>query len=709
MAEKHEWNYCSLGGVTRVMINSGEDIAHLGELDQKLWTVLSCPVDGLEFDKETLQLLDRDKDGKIRVAEVVETASYLTRVIKNNDLLLKGESLLPFSEINTEDVDGAKLVASARQILKNLGVEGEEITLAQASDSTAIFAGTKFNGDGIITPLSTDDADLKATIADIIGCSDPLIDRSGEAGVNAEAIEAFYAACADYSKWKSSEGDKAIFPYGTDTQAVLDLVGKLKAKVADFFIRCKLVKYDEKIAQDVTIAVTSIDEIGNCPIAQPNSKGKLDPDAINPVWQPLVSQLVALVPALKEKDSLDESEWSALCSSMDGYVAWTGAKAGAAVEPLGIERVNAILAAGLKDQLLALVDQDKALEGESNAIDDVKRLMLLYKNFYSFLRNYVTLFDFYAREPRASFEVGKLYIDQRCCDLCIRVADMGQHADMAKLSGMFLIYCKCTSVKKGKTMDIVAVMTDGDTSDLRPGKNGVFYDNEGGDWDAVVTKVVDNPLSIKQAFWAPYKKFWDFCVGLINKSAADKDKKMTENLQAKATSASANVSAAAANPAAGEVAPKPAKAPFDIAKFAGIFAAIGLALGAIGSFLTGIANGVKENPMGLVYAVLAIIIIISAPSCFIAWSKLRKRNLGPVLNANGWAVNSKVLVNILFGRKLTSVAKYPLVRKGQDPYARKKCGFWCWFLIIVLVLVAAVAALQYFEVIDILQLFKKGV
>lgn len=70
----YDWQYCSLGGAIRVKIASGEDIAHLGELDQKLWTVLSCPVDGLEFDRQTLDLIDTEHDGKIMVNEVVQAA-----------------------------------------------------------------------------------------------------------------------------------------------------------------------------------------------------------------------------------------------------------------------------------------------------------------------------------------------------------------------------------------------------------------------------------------------------------------------------------------------------------------------------------------------------------------------------------------------------------------------------------------------------------
>lgn len=81
----YDWQYCSLGGAIRVKIASGEDIAHLGELDQKLWTVLSCPVDGLEFDRQTLDLIDTEHDGKIMVNEVVQAAQWLTSVIKNKD------------------------------------------------------------------------------------------------------------------------------------------------------------------------------------------------------------------------------------------------------------------------------------------------------------------------------------------------------------------------------------------------------------------------------------------------------------------------------------------------------------------------------------------------------------------------------------------------------------------------------------------------
>lgn len=161
MEKQYPWSFCSLGGVTRVKISSGEDIAHLRELDRKLWTVLSCPVDGLIFDRKTLDILDSDKDGKIRVDEVVAAAEWLTSVIKDKDLILEGRDSLPIASIDTGNPTGERLARSAKQILANLGLEKNEISLSDTADSVKIFAKTIANGDGIVCPDPSQDADTR--------------------------------------------------------------------------------------------------------------------------------------------------------------------------------------------------------------------------------------------------------------------------------------------------------------------------------------------------------------------------------------------------------------------------------------------------------------------------------------------------------------------------------------------------------------------
>ena len=542
----YEWNYCSFGGVVRVNVRNGEDIAHLGELDKKLWTVLSCPTQGLEFPTETLKLIDTDCDGKIRVDEIVAAANWLCSVLKDKELLIKAPDTLKLSDINTDVPEGAKLHKSALQILSNLKLEKDEISVADTSDSVAIFAETAFNGDGVITEASTQDAHLKDVIKAIAAHIGSAVDRSGVDGVTAEQIEAFYTALADYAAWQAA-GTADVFPFKEDTQAAMEAVDALKTKVSDFFMRCKLIAFTEAAAPAVDVSADKISaisdhdlsgeaqEIASYPLARPAKDGLLRFDGINPAWKDKVMAMRKLV-GLEAEEGIDEAGWNAICAKFAPYIAWKDAKKGAEVEALGLDEIKKLIAADDKAALLELVASDKALEDEANSIDEVNKLTHLVRDFYKLLKNYVIFSDFYSPDLKqmAVFEAGKLYIDERCCRLCVRVEDMGKHADMAGLSGMFLLYCACTSKTTGKSMNIVAVMTDGKTRNLRPGTNGVFYDRDGLDYDATIVRVVENPLSIKQAFWAPYVKFWNWITGLINKSAAEKDAK-TELLQPQLT------------------------------------------------------------------------------------------------------------------------------------------------------------------------------
>lgn len=683
----YDWSYCSFGGVVRVNVRNGEDIAHLPELDKKLWTVLSLPTEGLEFPSETLKMIDTDSDGKIRVDEIIAASKWLCTVLKDKDLLIKAPDTLKLSDINTDSPEGAALEKSARQILSNLKLEKDEISVADTSDSVAIFADTKFNGDGVITHGSTEDAHLKEVIELIAEKIGSATDRSGVQGITAEQIEAFYGALADYAAWQDAAGAD-IRPFGDNTQAVLDAVEALKDKVADFFMRCKLIAFTEAAALAVDVSADKIsaisdhdlsgeaEEIASYPLARPSKDGILRFDGINPAWKGRVDAMKALA-GMEDKEGIDEAAWNELVARFAPFIAWKDSKKGDAVESLGLEKVKELIAAADKDALLKLVEADKALEAEANSIDEVNKLTHLVRDFYKLLKNYVILSDFYSPDQNqmSVFEAGRLYIDQRCCRLCVRVADMGKHADMAGLSGMFLLYCACTSKTTGKSMNIVAVMTDGSTRNLRPGTNGVFYDRDGVDYDATIIRIVENPISVKQAFWAPYVKFWNWITGLVNKSAAEKDAKSMENLQASASAAPADAAAK--------------KQPFDIGKFAGIFAAVGMAIGLLGAAIAGIVAGLAKLPWwGLLLVIVGIMLLISGPSCFIAWGKLRRRNLGPVLNANGWAINSSIIVNIPFGRTLTSIAKYPKL-KLDDPYKPKAP---LWWRILRWVLLAAVIA-----------------
>ena len=716
---KYEWKFSKIGGVTRVNIETGEDIAHLAELDQKMWTVLSCPTKGLEIDDKTLEILDLDHDGKIKVNEVISASQWLTKVLKDPNLLIKQDSTLNLSDINQEDEDVKKLYDSAKQILKNLGLEKDSISIADTSDRLAIFAKTRFNGDGIITENSTDDEGLKAIIKSCIETVGSVTDRSGDPGINVDQIEEFYTNCADFSAW-SKDGDdrkESVFPYGGNTEAALNAYTALKEKIDDYFLRCKLIAFNNEstAALDVSVArfeaisdknlTTCIDEISTYPLARVGSKKDLMlNEGINPAWEAAFSSLKSLIfdVDFAGKDSISESEWNSIGGKFAAYKEWKDAKKGAVVESLGLEAVNAILAENRKAELLSLVDQDKALEGEANEIESVDKLMHLYRDFFLLLKNFVTFSDFYSRKgDKAIFQAGTLYIDQRSCDLCIKVSDMPKHNLTASFSGMYIAYCDCTSKTKNETMTIAAVITNGEVNNLMVGKNAIFYDRQGNDWDATITKIIENPISIREAFWSPYRKFARFIENQINKFAASQDEKVTSeatgSMEAAGDQMVANASKAAQNVPGSEAKKNQA---FDIAKFCGIFAAIGLALGYIGGFLVSLATGfLKLSWWQMPLAIIGVILLISGPSMIIAWLKLRKRNLSPVLNANGWAVNAQAYVNIKFGATLTKIAKFPHVKNASDPF-KQGVPVWRKILYVVILLGIIFCALYFTNVLS---------
>ena len=694
--KKYKWNFVNVGGSARVRINSGEDIAHLDELDPKMWTVLSCPTTGLEIDDKSLKYMDCDGDGKLRINDVISVSQWITSVLKNKDLILKGADSIDINEINTDDANGKKLYSSAKQILENLGKEGTVISLADTADITAIFAKTRFNGDGIITEASSDDAELKATIAAALSTIGGVADRSGAQGIGADQIEAFYKNLNDYVAWNDAVVEA---PYGDKTDALIAAYNALDAKVKDFFMRSKLAAFSPNSMASLDIQTSRIDaisaenlstkndEIAAYPLTHITGKSEIDVNAaINPAWDKNFS-VIKSVAIDSSKGVITEEDWNAIGEKFAAYQAWKNAKAGAAVESLGLDAVKNFIAQDKKAALLDLVAQDAALKEESDNIEMVDKFLHIFRDFYQLLKNFVTFNDFYDKDKnlKAIFQCGTLIVDQRACKFCMKVADTGKHSAAAGASGMYLVYCDCTTKSQAGKLQIVAAVTVGDIGALAVGKNGIFYDNNGLEWDAVITKIIDNPINISQSFWSPYRRMSTAIENLINKSAADKDAKMmanaTANINAAPTKTAEDAKAAVAAP------------PFDIAKFAGIFAAIGMAVGMIGTALASIFKGLFALTWWqLIMLFVGIILLISGPAMVMAWMKLRRRNIAPLLNANGWAVNANSKISIPFGETLTEIAKYPKM-KLDDPFAKKGLKTWQKWSLTVLLIVAVVAGL----------------
>ena len=207
-----------------------------------------------------------------------------------------------------------------------------------------------------------------------------------------------------------------------------------------------------------------------------------------------------------------------------------GAQSRARVEKLGVAPRAARSSPPAPKTAGRSAARDKALEAEAASIENVERLVRYHRDLARLCPNFVSFEDFYDGGSPAMFQAGTLYLDQRACKLCLPVDDAAKHATMAGLAGAYLAYLDCVRKATGEKMQIVAAFTAGERDNLMVGRNGVFYDRQGRDWDATITKIVDNPISIRQAFWAPYKKFVRLIEEQVAKRAAAADARVAHKL-----------------------------------------------------------------------------------------------------------------------------------------------------------------------------------
>ncbi len=683
MATAHTWNFFRAGGFDQVQLDNGADLLALKELDQKLWVALSCPTRGVEFDTKTLDMIDSDADKHVRANEVLAAIDWAGGLLKDPDLLVQGADQLVLSDIDDTSAEGKHILASARHILKSLGKENvPQITLSDMADIDAIVVALEFNGDGVVTPKQVANDDLRGTVEDAINCNGSVADVSGETGINQDISNQFFGELSAYSEWYAQgRRDNAILFLGDNTAAAADAFNAVRDKVEDYFMRCHLAAYDARSAEPLSrsagdysefagqsLSVNS-QEIANFPLAAIEANKPLPLlVGINPTWHTKMAALhdQIVVPVLGKKDQLTSAEWNGLCAKFSAFFAWQGGKPASNVEQLGSDRINVILASQHQEAINALIAKDKAVEEEVQAIRSVEKLLRYNRDLFSLVNNFVSFRNFYTGKAKAIFQVGTLFLDGRSCELCVKIDDVGKHAGFANASGVCLVYCECTRNEGSEKLTIAAAFTAGDSDFLMVGRNGVFYDRKGQDWDANIVRIIDHPISIRQAFWSPYKKLTKMISDQLQKLAASKSEAVDGKLMSTATDHGAALAAPA---------PAAPKAPFDVGKFAGIFAAIGLAIGAIGGILAAVVGGVLSlKAWQMPLALIGLMLMISGPAMILAWFKLKNRNLAPILDANGWAINARAKINIPFGTSLTGLASLPAGahRSLVDPFADKK-------------------------------------
>ena len=670
----HTWKFFRTGGLDQVLLRNGADIAHLAELDQKLWTALSCPTKGLRFDTKTLDFLDTDKDGRIRVPELLAAIAWTAPRLTSLDTLLDGSDTLRLSTINAATPEGMALLMNAKRILSNLDKGAvESISLANVADTAKIFANTRFNGDGIVPADAAEDAATQQVITDIIALFGAVIDRSGKPGVNQAKVDAFFAAATAYLDW-ARRADAAILPLGDKTAAAAAAMVAVRAKLDDYFTRCRMSAFDARAtaplsSTDADFAALAkleltdgLPAIASFPLSKIAAGRDLPlSEGISPYWVESMSafRAAAVAPLLgADSTTLSASQWQALKTKLAPFEAWTAAQTGAEVASLGTDRLAALVESNAKADITALIAKDAVLEAENAQIAEVEKLLLYNANLATLLNNFVNMARLYDPKACAIFRVGTLYMDARASSLCFHVDDVGAHSGQAAASKCCLAYCQLTRPGTKETRTVCAAFTAGFAQTLWVGRNGIFYDLDGKDWDATIIKMVDNSISIKEAFWDPWRKIAAMIGGQVRKVLAAKQ-------DAALINAAKKIDATGAPPAE---APKKMEG----AALASTAAALGIAVGLISTAVGGVVSAVAGLPLWkTALGIIVLLLLVSGPSMILTWFKLRARDVAPILNACGWAVNRRLRLSLKLGRLFTTEAVLPTNSERQlvDPFA----------------------------------------
>ena len=704
---RHRFEFHRAGGLDQVALRSGADLAALERLDPKLWIALSCPTRGLELDPKTLDFLDLDRDGRVRVPEILAAVRFCAARLRDMGVLLEGGEELALEALRDDTPEGTAVLAAARLVLAKVGrADAPSVGVADVADTTKVFEKTLFNGDGVVAPdAAGDDLEARQLVLDVVATLGGVPDRGGKEGVDRGRLDAFFAEAAAFADWwAKGEASSEVTFLGERTHAAAAAVRAVRAKVDDFFVRCGLAEMEPRAAAALNrtepdfaalgakdLAAAGAD-VGAFPIArvEPGRALPLE-EGVNPAWAARIAALSrdAVLPILGGgRKVLQAVDWADLATRFGPYEAWLAAKAGGKVEALGPSRVRAIVSGGARKAVEALLARDEAFAPEAAAVGDLVRLVHYRRDLGTLLRNFVSFADFYDPRRSAIFQAGTLFLDARSCELCIRVDDPSAHAVIAVLSRCYLAYCDCRR-PGSETMKIAACFTQGDSDYLILGRNGIFYDRKGRDWDATIVKIVDNPISIRQAFFSPYKKFLRLVEEQLAKFAASKAKAADEKLE---SAAAKGADAALAGKA------PPAPAPVDVGKMVGIIDALSVGVGALGTLFGGFVSGFMDlRPWWAKLAALGgVVLVISGPSVLVAWLKLRHRTLGPILDACGWAVNGRVRINLPLGTALTERAVLPpgARRRLDDPYAdagakRRRRTLWLLAALVAAALLAA--------------------
>ncbi len=651
-------------------IDSVDDLASIADLDEALWVASGAPLDTIRMDPVFLDLLDTDNNRRIMCFEVREAVAWLLGVSRDVEAIERGTEELRPGRVNAQDQDGRRILEAAAKVAARFSVaDGAVLTLEQVRAAKSEAASVSVSEAGVVLEDAAPDGALRAFLRDVVAATGGAAHPSGARGVDEQALEAFLRDAEAFTMWyrrRSAEAE-AILPLGEATDAAFDVLEELRVKIDQYFALGSVMLLDERIAERLRTTANELDGLdlndpatferlmARAPVAPPAPEAPLSlSDRVNPYYRLTLERFFRVVaaPVLGTTvESLTSEQWERVKATFEDHRAWRAAGPQTGVRVVDVPTLERYLEGRFAQEVCELIDRAVDTTFVLDNIRLAEKVILYQAHLMLFANNFVSFPHLYRRDARALFEMGTLIMDGRHFDLAVRVPDRGRHKAVAGTSRMFVLYVHLYSPDGGVAAEVAVPVTSGGIKGLARGKRGIFHDVGGTEFDAEVVDIIENPISIGEAIWAPFKRLGALITAKVESLTQEAEGKLDG-------SATQTVTAVYhGKPEAASAAPVPAGA----FAGAGILAGGGVAIAAVGSALAYFAQTITSIPwwqalVGLSSAVAAV----ALPAALVAFIKLRRRDLSAILEGSGWAINARMRLTHAQSLFFTRLPRLPL-------------------------------------------------
>jgi hypothetical protein len=692
------------GRAWQLRLDSLADLRHALDLDEALWVANSAPAQTLVADPTFLNCLDPCGEGRVRGDAVRDAIRWLLAHLQTEPLGRPDATTLCLDALRPEGPDADRLLTAARKTALRFGeVAAKSVSLDQVRQIIGQAGQGGFDKPGQARPDAAASSEVRELIQDALAGLPPDDTQPSPEGITGEQLEQFLSDARAYLGWldqapsAAAQAPTSLMPLGAATTTAFGCFSALQAKVDQFFALCDALRFSRaRLAPTppVTEAEAAFDwsdpgalrsRLEQAPMAWPSPDGKLDFTApINPRWGAAAEELRhwALEPLLGAPITcLDAGQWRRVKQLFAPHAEWRAREPATPVSRVPPHRLRRYLdQPDLAGQVRVLIANSRETAFDLDNLRLLERLILFQAHLLRLGNSFINCSDLYGADRRALFEMGTLIMDGRRFTFSMKVVDRSRHARFSNASNMFVLYAEITGDQGARLYEVAVPVTAGTKGTLQVDKWGTFIDREGQARNARIVQIVENPISLREAIAAPFKRLGRSLMTRFGEKSAEEEKKL-EGLTGQAFANGAALPSPTGRP----------PAPSGLAGAGGMLAGGGIALAALGSslaFITKTLTTLRWPSIlaGLVGAAAAVIV----PVTLVAMVKLAGRDLSCMLEGSGWGINARMALTPSLAGTFTRRPVPPILALE----ARDRRRFWWCLLVLVLALAVATWLLQ---------------